>query len=95
MLQVDNFQIVFLSQGFTKESTAIFDPEPIEQILREAVNCDQLRWGIELWVTVFPSLKIPGLGTDWLVDFARARTGTNAHWLCVQDFDDEAMYNLL
>lgn len=84
-----------MSQGLTKESTAIFDPEPIEQILREAVNCDELRRGIELWVTVFPSLKIPGLGTDWLVDFARACTGTDAPKLCVQDFDHEAMYNLL
>lgn len=39
---------------------------------------------------------MPGLGYDWLVDFVRARTGTDAHWLCLQDCtDDETVYNLL
>lgn len=82
--------------GLMQNSSAIFDPAPIEQLLREAINPDELRRGIELWVTVFPSLKIPGLGYDWLVDFVRARTGTDAHWLCLQECtDDETVYNLL
>ncbi|YAF97255.1 MAG: patatin-like phospholipase family protein [Nodularia sp. CChRGM 3473] len=85
-----------LQQGLLKDSSAIFDPAPIAQLLREVVNPIELRRGIELWVTVFPSLKIPGLDCDWLIDFVRARTGTDAHWLCVQDFtDDETLYNLL
>jgi NTE family protein len=85
-----------IEQGLLKDSTTIFDPAPIEKLLREKIHSNNLRNGIELWVTVFPSLKIPGLGYDWLVDFVRARTGTDAHWLCVQDFkDDETLYNLL
>lgn len=85
-----------VTQGFMQDSSAIFDPAPIEQLLRSTVKPEQLRRGIELWVTVFPSLKIPGLSHDWLVDFIRASTGTDAHWLCVQDFtDDETIYNLL
>ncbi len=86
----------FLVSGrLLKDRTAIFDPAPIEQLLRESVNPTALRYGIELWVTVFPSLKIPGLGYDWLIDFVRAKTGTDTHW-CVQDFDDEdTLYNLL
>lgn len=85
-----------VSEGIVKDRTAIFDPEPIEQLLYEVVNPAQLQRGIELWVTVFPSLKIPGLGYDWLIDFVRARTGTDAHWLCVQDLtDEEVIYNLL
>lgn len=83
-------------EGILKDRTAIFDPKPIEQLLYEAVDPAQLQRGIELWVTVFPSLKIPGLGYDWLIDFVRARTGTDAHWLCVQDLtDEETIYNLL
>lgn len=40
--------------------------------------------------------KNSGLHYDWLLDFVRAKTGTDAHWLCVQDFaDDDALYNLL
>lgn len=86
----------FMEQGLLKDTTAIFDPTPIEKLLKEKIHSNNLRNGIELWVTVFPSLKIPGLGYDWLVDFLRARTGTDAHWLCVQDFqDDETLYNLL
>jgi NTE family protein len=81
------------------DSTAIFDPEPIERLLREAVNLTDLRQGTELWVTVFPALKIPGVDYDLLmslVDLIRARTGTKAHWLCAQNFhDDEILYNLL
>ncbi|HLP92074.1 MAG TPA: patatin-like phospholipase family protein [Nostocaceae cyanobacterium] len=85
-----------LEQGLLKDSNAIFDPTPIEQILRKKINWHNLKNGIELWVTVFPSLKIPGLGYDWLIDFVRARTGTDAHWLCVQNLrDEETIYNLL
>ncbi|NER99400.1 MAG: patatin-like phospholipase family protein [Symploca sp. SIO1B1] len=79
--------------------TAIFDPEPIERLLREAVNLTNLRQGKELWVTVIPSLKIPGIDYDLLmslVDLIRARIGTKAQWLCAQNFqDDETLYNLL
>lgn len=85
-----------LAAGLMQDSSAIFDPAPIENILRQTVKANELRRGIELWVTVFPSLKIPFLDYDWLVDIVRARTGTDAHWLCVQDFDDdETVYNLL
>ncbi|MHC5717911.1 MAG: patatin-like phospholipase family protein [Nostoc sp.] len=85
-----------IAEGLMQNSSAIFDPTPIEQLLREAVNPGELRRGIELWVTVFPSLKIPALGYDWLVDFIRARTGTDAHWLCIKDCtDDETVYKLL
>lgn len=65
-------------------------------MLREVVNPLALRNGIELWVTVFPSLKIPGLDYDWIIDIIRSKTGTKAQWLCVQDCqDDETLYNLL
>lgn len=85
-----------LKQGLLRDSTAIFDPAPIEELLRKTVNPHNLRRGIELWVTVFPSLKIPGLGSNLLVDLVRARTGTDAHWLCVQDFtDDDTLYNVI
>ncbi|MEH2039413.1 patatin-like phospholipase family protein [Nostoc sp.] len=85
-----------ITEGLMQNSSAIFDPTPIEQLLREAVNPGELRRGIELWVTAFPSLKIPTLGYDWLVDLIRARTGTDAHWLCIQDCtDDETVYKLL
>ena len=82
--------------SYVSQTFVLFDPAPIEQLLRESVNPTALRYGIELWVTVFPSLKIPGLGYDWLIDFVRAKTGTDAHWLCVQDFaDEDTLYNLL
>jgi NTE family protein len=81
------------------DHTAIFDPEPIERLLREAVDLADLRRGVELWVTVFPALKIPGVDYDLLmslVDLIRARTGTAAQWLCAQNFqDDETLYNVL
>jgi len=53
-----------VAEGLMQDSSAIFDPAPIEELLREAVKPDELRRGIELWVTVFPSLKIPGLGYE-------------------------------
>lgn len=79
--------------------TTLFNPEPIERLLQESVNATALRQGIELWVTVFPSLRIPGLKYDLLmvlVDLLRAQLGTNAHWLRIQDCsDDETIYDLL
>lgn len=81
------------------DRTVIFDPEPIERLLREAVDLADLRQGTELWVTVFPAVKIPGIDYDLLmslVDLIRARTGTKAQWLCAQNFqDDETLYNVL
>lgn len=95
MLQVWSLDFL-VQQGILQDRSAIFDPAPIERFVRQAVDPAQLRCGIELWVTVFPSLKIPGLRYDWLLDFVRARTGTDAHWLCAQDFTDDAtLFNLL
>lgn len=81
---------------WNKDPHPFFDPEPIEQMLRKAVNAVELRHGIELWVTVFPSLNIDGLNSSFLINFARVASGVNAEWLCVRDFpDDETVYNLL
>jgi NTE family protein len=92
--------IAFLNAtGFLEETRSIFDPKPIEKFLREAVDPVQLRRGIELWITAFPALKIPGVDYDLLttaIDLLRAQTGTKAHWLRVQDYDeDETLYTLL
>ena len=81
----------------SQDRAVIFDPAPIEKLLRETINPTDLRGGIELWVAVFPSLKIPGLRYDFLVDLMRSIIGTtDAEWLRVNDCkDDETLYNLL
>jgi NTE family protein len=85
--------------NFITDHNAIFDPTPIEELLEQTINLKSLRQGIELWVTVFPSLKIPGVRYDLLmagIDLLRAKTGTQAHWLCAQDCEnDEILHNLL
>ncbi|MGF1478086.1 MAG: patatin-like phospholipase family protein [Cyanophyceae cyanobacterium] len=73
--------------------SAIFDPKPIEQVLRAAIKPNRLRRGTEFWVAVFPSLNLGA--SDWLVEIVRARTGTKAHWLCVRDFADDQMFEVL
>ena len=85
-----------LRMGLSHNNKALLDPEPIERMLKETVNSHNLRNGIELWVTVFPSLNIPGLDYDWLTNIVRAKMGTKAQWLKVQDCnDDETLYNLI
>jgi len=85
-----------IQTGISNQDKALLDSQPIETMLREAVNSSELRNGIELWATVFPSLKIPGLDYDWLLDIIRSQIGTKAQWLCVQDCqNDETLYNLL
>ncbi|MEA5536977.1 patatin-like phospholipase family protein [Crocosphaera sp. XPORK-15E] len=85
--------------GFLSDSHTIFDPEPIEYFLKNAINFEQIRQGLELWVTVFPALDIPGIDYDLLMvglDIIRAKTGTQVHWLCAQDFyDNDTLFNLL
>lgn len=87
----------FLSHsGLLPSEFSIFDPQPIEEIVKQMIQLEALKQGTELWVTVFPSLKIPFLNYDILLDFIRAKIGTEAHWLCVQDCpDSETLYNLL
>lgn len=85
--------------GIIKNKNCLFDPMPIENFLREAIVPSQLRNGTELWIAAFPSLHIPGIDYDLLmaaIDLFRARIGTKAHWLRVQDCpDDETLYTLL
>jgi NTE family protein len=84
---------------FITDHNAIFDPTPIEELLEQTINLKSLQQGIELWVTVFPSLKIPGIRYDLLmagIDLLRAKTGTQAHWLCAQNCENnEILHNLL
>jgi len=82
-------------------SASLFDPEPIANLLREAVDPTQLRKGTELWVAAFPSsfknINIDyGLITSFLIDIVSSKTGTDAHYFRVQDCqDNETIYNLL
>jgi NTE family protein len=85
--------------GFINNADFLFDPTPIEALLREAVIPLRVRRGIELWVSAFPALEIPGMDYDFImaaIDLFRARMGTRAHWLRAQDCsDDETLYSLL
>ncbi|MBR8829863.1 MAG: hypothetical protein N5P05_000596 [Chroococcopsis gigantea SAG 12.99] len=85
--------------GLIPDGNTIFDPRPIEQLMRKAIDVRELRRGRELWITVFPSLNIPGFDYDLLMvgmDIIRAKLGTEAHWLCAGDFDDDdVLYDLL
>lgn len=95
---VRQWLMAFLAeQGFLEKPEALFDPEPMERLIREAVDRNGLEEGVELWVAVFPALKIPGFDYDWVVDFARAATGVQAHWLRAQDFasDPDVLYSVL
>ncbi|MBE9196053.1 patatin-like phospholipase family protein [Synechocystis sp. LEGE 06083] len=86
------------AMGFLGDHNAIFNPTPIEDLLSETINLQSLQRGTELWVTVFPSLKIPGISYNLLmagIDLLRAKTGTQAHWLRAQDCEnDEILHNL-
>ena len=62
------------------DHTAIFDPAPIERLLREAVDLADLRQGVELWVTVFPALKIPGIDYDLLDLLQKSSLGYYGDW---------------
>lgn len=91
---------LFTKAGLLKEADAIFDIEPIEHLMQASVHIKQLQQGIELWVATFPSLLGPvtlkDIWIDGLIDVIRSKLGTEAHWFCVQDFDnDEDVYNLL
>jgi len=78
------------------DSVALLDPVPIELFVRQAINPSELRKGTEIWVTVFPCLRFCGIEIDTFFELARARTGADTHWLCVNGFeDDQALYNLL
>uniref|UniRef100_B8HLV4 Patatin n=1 Tax=Cyanothece sp. (strain PCC 7425 / ATCC 29141) TaxID=395961 RepID=B8HLV4_CYAP4 len=91
--------------GFLRQTTffddefCIFNPKPIEDFLYQAVDPVNLRNGIELWIAAFPSLNIPGIDYDLLMalfDLFRARTGTKADWLCLQDCQhNDQIYSML
>jgi len=87
------------SIGIFSNTKSVFDPEPIETFLRRAVDAQQLRDGIELWVAVFPSLNIPRFRYDpamLVIDMIRAKMGQDAHWLHVQNANrDRQLYDIL
>jgi NTE family protein len=82
------------------DGLSIFDPKPIEKLLRDNVKPEVLRRGIELYVTVFPSFQpaIPLL--DYLrgfLDSLGKENCTKAEWHCVSnsEFNDDTLYNLI
>ena len=80
--------------------TALFKPEFIDNLLRENVKANALRNGIELWVTVFPSKKIPVFDPLSLITtlnyIVRAMAGKKPDWRSVKNIvDDEDLYNLI
>ena len=87
------------SIGIFSNTKSVFDPESIETFLRRAVDAQQLRDGIELWVAVFPSLNIPRFRYDpamLVIDMIRAKMGQDAHWLHVQNANsDRQLYDIL
>ena len=84
------------SWGILPESCALLDPLPLENLVRRTINPSEIRRGTELWVTAFPCVKVLGIELDTMLEFIRASTGAETHWLCAQDFkDDETIYNLI
>lgn len=76
-----------LANGFS-----IFDPEPIEKLLKTHVKVNALQCGIKLWVTVFPSLNTPIGILDYLRSLIDSRgndTSTSAQWKCVNNLNDQ------
>ncbi len=93
------FNKLLLAGGLNPHKFSFFDPMPLESMIQEKVDPTALRQGTELWATVFPAFRIPGLGYDITltgIDLVRAATGTKAEWLRVQDFeDDETILSVL
>ncbi|NET41001.1 patatin-like phospholipase family protein [Okeania sp. SIO2B3] len=78
------------------DKVSLFNPDTVEKLLKEAVKPSAIRSGKELWVAVFPALKIPGIDYDHLLGMLQFLAGSSAKWLRVQDCkDDELLYNLL
>jgi NTE family protein len=87
--------IAALLPSWLREEVSLFDPEPVERLLREAIDPAAIRRGPELWVTVFRSLDVPLLDLAVLGDMARAATGADAEWFRAQDFGDEEITEVL
>ncbi len=87
-------------QGMLTSPDSLFDIAPIDRILRKMIKPSEIRQGIELWATVFPSLHLPKIEYDVLfsaaLDCMRALAGVKSEWLRVQDCQhDESIYTLL
>lgn len=85
--------------GILPQCRSFFDPRPIEEIIRHEVDYQRIKYGRELWITVFPSFQLPFLRNPLLqplIDQSRAWFGTQADWLRAQDCPDaETFTNLL
>ncbi|NES68883.1 MAG: patatin-like phospholipase family protein [Okeania sp. SIO2D1] len=82
--------------GLDGDKVSLFNPDTVEKLLKEAVKPSAIGNGKELWVAVFPALKIPGINYDHLLGMLTVLAGSSAKWLRVQDCkDDELLYNLL
>ncbi|NEO53456.1 MAG: patatin-like phospholipase family protein [Okeania sp. SIO3B5] len=79
-----------------RDKVSLFNPNTVEKLLKEAVKPSAIRSGKELWVAVFPALKIPGINYNHLLGMLTVLAGSSAKWLRVQDCgDDELLCNLL
>lgn len=78
------------------DNYSFLDPAPMENFIRQKINPAEIRNGIELWITVFPCIKILGIEIGNIFELVRAKSGSETHWICAQDLnDDQAIYNLI
>jgi NTE family protein len=80
------------------DDPSLFDPTPLEAFLEYAVNPQQLRRGIELWVAAFPSahnsslvsLQDRGQIVSTLANFVNSHRGQSANYIHVQSAKTDA-----
>jgi NTE family protein len=99
--EIDQNKILEAIDPLFPIKTALLKPEFIENLLYKNVEPNALRNGIELWVTVFPSIKIPvfGIGASAiqaLGNFVSATAGKKPDWRSVKNIaDKQDLYNLI
>lgn len=73
--------VIASRRAYGTKPLSLFDPAPIERLMREAIDPEAVRRGTELWITVFESVGTPHLVCNVPVDLLRAGAGAQAEWL--------------
>lgn len=85
---------VALADLAARAASPVLLPGFLESLVRERIDASEVRRGVPLWVSVFPSLaQDPTLAQwSWILDVVRGWTGARAEWLHVNELPEAEVH---
>jgi len=85
----DPIQSILIKNGIFKNSDYLFDPTPLELIIKENISLDKIKEGIEFWATIFPIEEVPNFNFRSIRKLIHSIVTKDAQYVKLADLQNE------